>query len=207
MKLLTNPYIDGFVQSLKLEPLTGFPDPKLSLFAFVNNALYIAVQLTEDTYQWVPLINNVSFYVHEQKTTATEWTVKHNLGSTDILIQVFDTNNDQIYCDIKIIDENTCTVIANSPVAGKASVVVKSYTGGTSGEIPEPTDSSYTHIQSQPATTWSISYDLGKLPVFYTVEVNNNGSNVQIEPASVILGTTSATLNFSKAFSGTARFM
>lgn len=207
MKLLTNPYIDGFVQSLKLEPLTEFPNPKLSLFAFVNNALYIAVQLTEDTYQWVPLINNVSFYVHEQKTTATEWTVKHNLGSTDILIQVFDTNNDQIYCDIKIVDENTCTVIANSPVSGKASVVVKSYAGGTSGETPEPTDSSYTHIQSQPATTWSISYDLGKLPVFYTVEVNNNGSNVRIEPASVNLNTTSATLTFSKAFSGTARFM
>jgi hypothetical protein len=55
---------------------------------------------------------------------ATEWTINHNLGYEDAIVQCFDENNFVIYPEsIQIVDANTVKIVFNSPQAGKARVI------------------------------------------------------------------------------------
>lgn len=62
-------------------------------------------------------------YVHEQKEPAKEWKVEHNLGTTDLIIQVMVHDKDDVLTvnapflnveGIKIINDNQIVVPAES---------------------------------------------------------------------------------------------
>jgi hypothetical protein len=61
-------------------------------------------------------------------TTPGNYTVTHNLNSTDVLVRVSDTSNNEIViCDTVITSANVVTLaVSGSPIAGTYRVVVSS---------------------------------------------------------------------------------
>ncbi len=88
-----------------------------------------AVQLQEG--QVLALVNGVLTGVKvgvrkyvEDFTTATTWTVLHNLNSENVIIQAFDDNKSVLFPDsMRIVDANTIELKFNTPQTGTARVV------------------------------------------------------------------------------------
>jgi hypothetical protein len=88
---------------------------------------------TDDTEIVTPLKlkTNLATYKHSANvvvTTAGNYTVTHNLGTTDVMVRVSDTsNNELVVCDITITSTNVVTLaFSGSPIAGTYRVVVSS---------------------------------------------------------------------------------
>lgn len=58
-------------------------------------------------------------FVFEQNVSSTEWLIQHNLNKYPS-ITVMDSADNEIICDFKYIDLNTCVLIMNAPFKGKA---------------------------------------------------------------------------------------
>ncbi len=60
-------------------------------------------------------------YVHQQPTSSDTWTIVHNLGTEDVLTQVFNVSGFQFLPDeIEIVDSNTVVVTFGATMPGKA---------------------------------------------------------------------------------------
>lgn len=65
-------------------------------------------------------------YTHSQVAPLTEWTVQHNLGTEDVVVQVMDSDIPSHVIEpqeIEIVDLNTVHVLFPSGVTGKARVI------------------------------------------------------------------------------------
>lgn len=57
-------------------------------------------------------------------TPATTWTITHNLGSENVIIQAFDENKYVLFPDsMRVVDEDTVELTFNSAQAGTARVI------------------------------------------------------------------------------------
>jgi hypothetical protein len=88
---------------------------------------------TDDTEIVTPLKlkTNLATYKHSANvvvTTAGNYTVTHNLGTTDVMVRVSDaSNNELVVCDTTITSTNVVTLaFSGSPIAGTYRVVVSS---------------------------------------------------------------------------------
>jgi hypothetical protein len=88
---------------------------------------------TDDTEIVTPLklktnLATYKFATNVVVTTPGNYTVTHNLNSTDVLVRVADTsNNEFVICDTVITSANVVTlVVSGSPIAGTYRVVVSS---------------------------------------------------------------------------------
>jgi hypothetical protein len=73
-------------------------------------------------------------YVHTQSSAATTWTVVHSLGLKEVMVQVFDSDDNYILPNsIVWIDVNTCQITFSTSTAGKAVVGGGISTGGGGG--------------------------------------------------------------------------
>lgn len=66
-------------------------------------------------------VTNV-FYTHTQNTSASVWTINHNLGQFPTLL-VFDSGGGQCEGSIVYLDSNSLTVTFSSAFAGTAYVI------------------------------------------------------------------------------------
>ncbi len=63
-------------------------------------------------------------FVHEETTPITTWTVVHNMNSTQLICQIFDTSGELLLPDSLIInDVNMVTVNFAAPQDGKAHLM------------------------------------------------------------------------------------
>ncbi len=57
-------------------------------------------------------------YTHIQTEVSRFWEVVHNLGSTNILVEIYTEDGDDLDADYRILDENTLVVEVNPPMRG-----------------------------------------------------------------------------------------
>lgn len=149
------------LQNAVLSTLTTFPiDPKVGQIAFVNNTVYICVRTDPLPAIWIPLTQEITAYTHTQSTPSTSWTIVHNLNTSDIHVQIFNSDNVFVIPDeITILGPNSCTVTFSGNQDGKAVVLSGHFTGSR-----KPTYA-YTHYQDSSSTTWTINHALGYNPI------------------------------------------
>lgn len=174
------------------------PTPKVGQIAFVNKIVYICVQDTPAPAVWVPLTREITVYTHIQETSAEEWTIRHDLNTTSVNIQVYGANNRMILPDeMEIINANTVVASFGDAFSGKAVVVSGHLDGNT-----KPTYA-YTFYQTETTTTWTINHNLGYNPI---VRVFIGTSEVQ--PQSVTHPSVNqAVITFSSPQVGYARLI
>jgi len=136
------------------------PSPKVGQIAFVNKIVYICIQDTPLPAVWIPLTREITVYTHVQDSPAEEWTIRHDLNTTSVNIQVYGANNRMILPDeLEIINANTVTATFGDAFAGKAVVISGHLDGNT-----KPTYA-YTFYQTETTTTWTINHNLGYNPI------------------------------------------
>jgi len=57
-------------------------------------------------------------YTHVQTEVSGLWEVVHNLGSAQVLVEIYTENGDDLDADYRILDENTLVVEVNPPMKG-----------------------------------------------------------------------------------------
>lgn len=68
---------------------------------------------------------NVTGYEWIQAVPADIWHIPHNKGSSRIQVTIWDPINEMIWSDtVKIVDPNTVVIIFNSPVSGRAILML-----------------------------------------------------------------------------------
>lgn len=185
------------LQNAALQTLSFFPvAPVVGQIAFVNSIVYICIQnLQPDPPVWVPLTREITSYLHSQAEPSDEWSVIHNLNTTNVNVQVFDGSNRMILTEeIQTTSPNTLLVQFNTAQAGRAVVL----SGHTDGNV-RPTYA-YTHYQTVASTTWTIVHGLAYNPIV-RVFVGTN----EVQPDSISHPDTSTTvITFSTAVAGYA---
>lgn len=85
-----------------------FPaNPSLGLTCFKDGVLFIYASINNFN-TWYPLNRPQSSYVHSQGIPALQWTLNHGLGTTDIVVAVYDEQGRAQNCGIqtRYIPEN-----------------------------------------------------------------------------------------------------
>ena len=99
-----------------------FPSaPNIGQVSLVNNILWLFTNLDGlDT--WYPLSRRKNSYLYSQGVNALEWTINHNLNSMNVIFVVYDHDNNVVYPNKRIVDENTVTLNFAEAVRGKCIV-------------------------------------------------------------------------------------
>lgn len=186
------------LQNAVLSTLSTFPsDPKVGQVAFVNSIVYICVNIDNDPV-WVPLTREITAYTHTQATALQTWNITHNLNTTSVNVQIYDSNNNVILPDnIQSTGPNTIQVTFSSAAAGRAVCISGHYDGNVKPVY------AYTHYQQTASTSWVIPHGLGYNPI---VRVFIGSQEVQ--PSSIVHNSsTQLTITFQTAQAGYARIL
>ena len=151
----------GYLQQASLDTEGDFPSaPQTGRIAFVGGVVYVCASIQDSIPIWVPLTNEIGCYVWTQDTAAQTWNITHPLNSTFVLVQTFDgTCRMFIPSNIQINSPTSITVTCGTAQAGRATIV----TGSLDGSVPPVYTLEYT--QTTPASTWTITHNLGYLPI------------------------------------------
>ncbi len=115
----------GFV----IEPYDGssqpFPsDAKIGRIIFRTDNLQVYVCISTNPVVWQPIIKVANSYVHEQTENNANWIIVHDLATTNVLVHIYDNNNQSIIPDSITINSDTqVTVGFSQPISGKALVI------------------------------------------------------------------------------------
>lgn len=187
------------LQNPALEVVESFPaSPVLGQVVFKDSVVHIVVGFSSGLPVWVPLTREITSYAHTQSASSSTWTVTHNLRSTAVSVQVFDSLKKVIIPDeIEVIDQNTVQITLASAATGKVFVV----SGSTEGN-PKPVYS-YQYTQSYALATWVVDHNLG-----YEPDVRVFINDQEVQPASITHNSTSrTTITFSSQQTGVAKFI
>lgn len=102
-------------------------------------------------------------YVHTQSTLNTTWTVSHNLGTKNILFEIYDENN-VVISPLSAVrtNTNTLTLTFSQSVKGKCVVL-------------NTTSEGYSHTQSVNSADWYIQHNLDTEHLFFKAyDINDN---------------------------------
>ncbi len=139
----------NIVKNMALENLSDFPAvPKAGLFIFKDNKIFLCVSV-QGVLTWVPVTNEISVQVFNNKS-GLEWTLPHTFGSNPVLVQVYNTQGEQIVPDnIDCSISGQATIRFSMSVTGKAIMLAGEQIGpiGT-GPVTEP----FSNITDTPTT-------------------------------------------------------
>lgn len=174
----------------------NFPaNPRPGRFCFKDKVLYLCTELAGGLPVWVPLTQQLTMQKHIQTTAALEWTINHQLNTSDVLVQVYDSDGKWIVPDaINASVFNQVTVSFNMPMTG----VVIVQRGVEEGSAPPliAFEADFTN-----STTWVVPHNLGYNPI---IRVIIDGREVQ--PQSIVHDSTmQATITFSSPQTGSVR--
>lgn len=114
-----------FISSHEHPEISAFPaSPALGTPAFKGGVMYIYATFQGIT-TWFPLNKPQSSYVHNQGLEALTWTINHKLASKDVIVGVYNLNNDVIDAAITHSDatgEWVTTITFTSVTAGYAVI-------------------------------------------------------------------------------------
>ena len=116
---------DNEIQNLVFEQETSFPvDATVGSIVFKDNTLYMCVALNVADPIWIPLTASIDTYVHEQEATSTTWTITHNLGNENLILQVYNDANEMVIPDtVTPTDTNEIVVTFSVAIAGRVIVM------------------------------------------------------------------------------------
>jgi len=190
-------YNTGVGAGIDMEEIDGVPT-----VANVNTIKVTNGSLTDDGGGVVTLetgVGGTNIYP-ESFVAQTQVVVVHNLADDKPIVQVYDSNNEQITPDkIDITDLNTVTV--DFAVATTGFIVVH---GGTA-ELKNGGVGTYLHDQSGASAAWAVTHNLNDMnPV---IMVYDSAGDV-VEPTSIdITGANTFTVNFGGAVTGKVRVL
>jgi hypothetical protein len=82
--------------------------------------------MVEGAASWIPLTNELQTLIYTNGNGDSVWSIPHNYGTRDLIVQPYDENNKAIIPDeIDLSDINTAVVRFASPVNGKAMVICR----------------------------------------------------------------------------------
>lgn len=133
------------------------------------------------------------------------WQINHNVNSTNVFVQVFDSDGNIVKVNsVKIVDSNTIIIGFDSEILGKAQLLFfrsELFSDLANTNIPVQ---EFTQPADSPATTWTVDHNLGYSPV--AVVYDSNG--YLVTPSSVIYTSPdSVELSFKSPTSGSVRFV
>jgi len=100
-----------------------FPaNPAIGTFVVKNTNLYGYVKIG-DLETWYPFSHKTNSYIHTQGANSLTWTVNHNLGTTDVWVQVLDYNGNIIIAKKHDIDSNSFRLNFTEAIRGTVVVV------------------------------------------------------------------------------------
>jgi len=192
---------DNKIQKMALELEDNFPaNPPTGRVVFRQHRVYIAADTVDGNTTWIPLTNTINMHYHTQASRQVVWEVKHDLGTTTPLVQVYDDATQQMFIpqDITVVDNNVLRITMSVPTSGRAVVMSGEVSGGTKAEAV-----SYTHDQTTPSDGWVINHNLGYNP-FVRIFIGNE----EVTPDSIIhQSITQTIIQFSTPKVGVARLM
>lgn len=63
-------------------------------------------------------------YIHTQDAAASTWTIEHNGGTKNVLVQFYDDTDYQFFADnVRLVDDNSLQVTFSQPMTGKATLI------------------------------------------------------------------------------------
>lgn len=126
---MTNPLIEvladvGVKGSIRfLENNEDFPsDASIGDFTLKDACLFAYIKIG-GLETWYPFASKTNSYIHTQAEPSLQWNVFHGLGTTDVWIQVKDTNGLVINAPYEIIDADHIRISFTAARAGHAVVV------------------------------------------------------------------------------------
>jgi len=100
-----------------------FPaNPAIGTFVIKNKNLYGYVKIG-DLETWYPFSHKTNSYIHTQGANSLTWTVNHSLGTSNVWIQVLDTNGNIVSVNKQTIDSNSFRLNFTEAVRGTVVVV------------------------------------------------------------------------------------
>jgi len=152
---------DNEIQNLVFEQETSFPvDAVVGSIVFKDNTLYMCVALNVADPIWIPLTASIDTYVHEQEATSTTWTITHNLGEENLILQVYNDANEMVIPDsVTPTDTNEIIVTFNTAIAGRVIVMFGDEIPANGIGIIDPQTSFVVDISL--ATYDTVSYAVG----------------------------------------------
>ena len=179
-----------------VEAVDGFPPiPLPGQIVFKNKVLYVCAEISDNLPVWIPMSGEIDAIIHAQTEAASTWTITHNLNSSTVFVQIFDTGNRMVIPeDVDTSQLNVATITFATPQAGRGVVMLGSLSG-----LPKETvlyTQSFTNL-----ATWVVNHGLGYNPV-----VKVYVDNYEVQPTSIVHdSTTQATVTFSIPRSGYVR--
>jgi len=103
---------------------------------------------------WIPLTATINTYIHEQTAAASSWTVTHNLGEENVIVQVYDDANQMVIPDtVTPSSTHELVVTFGTAVSGRV-MVMYSDTIPTNGiGVIDPFASNFLFTLSNPNPT------------------------------------------------------
>lgn len=121
IQILQDVAIHGGIQFLDAKE--SFPEnPSIGTMVLKGTAIYayIAIGGMET---WYPFANRTNSYVHVQGLPNTTWTINHQLHTTDVWIQVKDSNGRIVNATVTTTNEDTVTINFTTAITGTAVIV------------------------------------------------------------------------------------
>lgn len=115
-------------------------------------------------------------FVYNQIVPATTWDVTHNLGTEDIFIQTYDSNNEIFIPNkIKVVDENNVQIVNPFNRTGSAVIL------GESNVVKTELLGQYVHEQTISGAVWNVEHNADTTN--YSVSVFDADGNIFIPSA------------------------
>lgn len=137
-----------------------FPvNPVIGRFVLKNKRIYACIDIHGGVPLYVSLTQELDLKTYKQEIPALEWTIVHELNTTDLIVQVFDLNN-KVIVPNEIDCSNISIVRINFaiPFSGKAVLMTGESIGVAKNYIAY--ESSFIN-QSK----WIINHNLGYNPI------------------------------------------
>lgn len=92
---------------------------------FRTDTMQVYVCISNNPVVWQPIIKVADFYEYTQNVNSSLWIINHNLGTNTVIVQVYDTANNQVIPEeITIADENNVNIsFGQMTMAGRAFVI------------------------------------------------------------------------------------
>ena len=100
----------------------SFPNnPELNETVIKDGVLWIYSAILGVT-TWYPFTNRKNSFVHVQAIASFQWTVRHNLGTPDVIFVIYDDSGNTMSAGSTTVDKNSFTLNFTNAVTGRVVV-------------------------------------------------------------------------------------
>ena len=121
IQILQDVAIHGGIQFLDAKE--SFPEnPSIGTMVLKGTAIYAYITIG-GMETWYPFANRTNSYVHVQGLPNTTWTINHQLHTTDVWVQIKDSNGKVVMATVTAVDSDTVKIDFTAAMTGTAVIV------------------------------------------------------------------------------------